>query len=187
VSDWFQSASGLRTEKAVYRKFFSRQVEPSKSDEILLSLQLGVPNSTFDAARATKIHQGLIALQAGFAPNIIKTISTIRNRAELPGFTRLASRANKLAQRGDIRTIRSDAGRIDWQAQALGSFYIDAGVIEFRQAKPNRWKHALDSAWVDWARRPVSLPRAICDCEELVPIVFVPHFSLPRLRGLKTL
>jgi hypothetical protein len=30
----------------------------------------------------------------------------------------------------------------------------------------------------------VALPGPVCDCEELVPIVLVPHRSLPRLRGL---
>src|SRR5258706_4894185 len=109
-------------------------------------------------------------------------MSTIRNGVELSGFTRLAGRADELAQSGDIRSVGSDAGGVNRQAQALGGFYIYAGVIEFRQAKPNCWKHTLDAAGVDRARRPVSLPRAVCDCEELVPIVFVPHFSLPRPR-----
>ena len=103
-------------------------------------------------------------------------------RSGLSGFTRLAGRANKFTKSGNIGTVSSDAGRIDRQTQALGSFYIDAGVIELGQAKPNGWKHALDSARVHRARRSVTLPRTICNCEELVPIVFVPHFSLPRLR-----
>ena len=107
-------------------------------------------------------------------------MSTIRNGVELSWFTRLAGRANEFAQSGNVGSIGSDAGRVDRQAQALSGFYINAGIIELRQAKPNRWKHTLDSARIDRARRSVSLPRAICDCEELVPIVFVPHFSLPR-------
>ena len=103
-------------------------------------------------------------------------------RSGLSGFTRLAGRANKFTKSGNIGTVSSDAGRIDRQTQALGSFYIDAGVIELGQAKPNGWKHALDSARVHRARRSVTLPRTICNCEELVPIVFVPHFSLLRPR-----
>src|ERR1700676_3828701 len=96
---------------------------------------------------------------------IFRSRRTMDWRSGLSGFTRLAGRANKFTKSGNIGTVS-----------------FDAGVIELGQAKPNGWKHALDSARVHRARRSVTLPRTICNCEELVPIVFVPHFSLLRPR-----
>src|ERR1700676_1730373 len=113
---------------------------------------------------------------------IFRSRRTMDWRRGLSGFPRVGGRANKFTKSGNIGTVSSDAGRIDRQTQALGSFYIDAGVIELGQAKPNGWKHALNSAGVYRARRSVTLPRTICNGEELVPIVFVPHDSLLRPR-----
>ena len=102
--------------------------------------------------------------------------------AELPWLARLARGAHKFAQRGDIWAVSPDPCGIDRQSKAFGCFHIDARVIEFREAKPNGWKNALNTAWVHGSGRPAALPGPVCDREELVPIVLVPHRSLPRLR-----
>ena len=104
--------------------------------------------------------------------------------AYLPGPSGLSRGAHKFAQRGDVGPVSSDACSIHREPEPFGSFYIDSGVIEFGEAKPNGWKHALGSTRVDRAWRTVPLPGPVCDCEELVPIVLVPYRSLPRLRDL---
>ena len=104
--------------------------------------------------------------------------------AELPGSARLARGAHKFTQCGDIGAVSPDPCGIDGQSKAFGGFHIDARVIEFREAKPNGRKNALNTAWVHGSRRPATLPGPVCDREELVPIVLVPHRLLPRLRDL---
>ena len=104
--------------------------------------------------------------------------------AERSWSSRWARGADEFAQGGDIWPVCPDACRIDRQTKALGAFHVDARIIEFREAKPDRWKNALSPTRINRSRRTATLPGTACDCEELVPIVFVPHRSLPRLRDL---
>jgi hypothetical protein len=102
----------------------------------------------------------------------------------LPRFSGLTRGAHEFAERRDVWSVSTNPCSVHRQSQAFGSFHINTRIIEFREAKPNGWKHSLGSTRVDRTRWPVSLPRPVCDCEELVPIVLVPHRSLPRLRAL---
>ena len=70
-------------------------------------------------------------------------MSTIKIWAELSRLARLARRADELAQSRDIGSVGADAGRVYGQSQALSGLNVNAGVVEFRQAKPNGWKHPL--------------------------------------------
>src|ERR1700730_13131896 len=122
-------------------------------------LQSGQPASEQHAREARLMPHArakiLYADRRSSPSDFIRTMGTIRNGVKLPGFARLAGRANEFAQSRNVRSVGSDAGRVDWQAQALSGFYVDAGIIELGQAKPNRWKHTLDSAGIDRARGPV--------------------------------
>lgn len=103
-------------------------------------------------------------------------------RRKLRSLERLARGTDKLAQCGDIRPIRAEACRIDRQSEALCRFDVNSSVVKLREAKPNGRQHAMNSRCVHGSRRAMPLPGTICDCEKLVPVVFIPHGSrvLPR-------
>ena len=106
-------------------------------------------------------------------------------QAKLPWSPGLARGAHEFAQRRDIGSVCANPCRIYRQPEAFGGLHVDACVVEFRQAKPNCWKHSLGPARINGSRRAAPLPGPICDCEELMPIVLVPHRSLPRLGNLR--
>jgi hypothetical protein len=168
----------LKTEKAVYRKFSARQVVPSSRVAIFAMSAAKRPGKLGWMPEAG----ARILCPIPRTGISLGSTSTIKIWAELSRLARLARRSNEFAQSRNIGSVGPDAGRIDRQTQALGSLDIDSGIVEFGQAKPNRWKHTLFAARVHWTRRTMALPRAVRDREELVPIVLVPHQSLPRPR-----
>lgn len=89
---------------------------------------------------------------------------------------------HKIAQHGNVWAISPDAACIYGEAKPFGGFQVYPGVVEFRQAKAHRGKHTINSTWIHGAGRTVLMPPAVDYCEELVPIVFVPHGSLLQLR-----
>jgi len=93
---------------------------------------------------------------------------------------RLPRRAHEVAQHGHVRAVRSDAASIHGQAKPLGLIEIDAGVIQLRQTKALRGQHAIQSSWIHWPGRAVTLPRPARQFIKLLPIAFVPrgHRSL---------
>jgi hypothetical protein len=93
----------------------------------------------------------------------------------------LSRRTDKFSQGRNIWAVGADSRRVNGQTQLFSRFHVDSRVVEFGEAKPNGWKHALRAAWVNRSRRAAPLPGLVCDCEELVPIVLIPHRSLPRL------
>ena len=61
------------------------------------------------------------------------------------------------------------------KAKPFGGIQIDAGVIEFREAKARGRNHAVDARGSHRARRTVPSPGVLRRLEELVPIALMPH------------
>src|SRR5712691_2375146 len=87
----------------------------------------------------------------------------------------MAGGANEIAQHRHVGPVSLYAACIYGEAEPFGHFEVDPGVIEFREAKAHSREHTMGSARINRARRPVLVPPAVNNREELVPIVFVPH------------
>src|SRR5712691_8408972 len=87
---------------------------------------------------------------------------------------RMAGRAHKIAQHGNIRAVGSDAPGIDWQSEALGQVQIDTGIVQLGKTETLRWQNAVQACRVDGPRRPATLPGAPRQLVKLLPIAFVP-------------
>lgn len=101
--------------------------------------------------------------------------------------TRLAGRADKIAQHVDIGTIGADTAGIDGKAEALGEIEIDAGVIKFGKTETLGGQHAVQARGIHRPRRAMTLPRAARQFIKLLPIAFVPsgHGSLGSVLFLR--
>jgi hypothetical protein len=94
----------------------------------------------------------------------------------------MAGGANEIAQNRHVGSVSPYTASIYGEAEPLGDFEVNPGVVELREAKAHCREHTMGSARINRARRPVLVPPAVDYREELVPIVFVPHglFPLPR-------
>ena len=99
-------------------------------------------------------------------------------RLESPKLQRLAGGAHEIAQNSDVGAIGADAASIHGQAEVLGKFEIDTGIIEFRKAEARSGEHAVETRRINGARRPMALPRTARQLVELFPIAFVPGIHL---------
>ena len=93
---------------------------------------------------------------------------------------RLAGRAHKIAQHGDVGGVSANPARVHRESEALGEIEIDSGIVEFRKTKPSGWSDAIHAGRIDGPRWPVALPGPARQFVELLPVSLVPsmHGSL---------
>jgi hypothetical protein len=95
---------------------------------------------------------------------------------------RLAGRTDKIAQNGNVGTVRADAPGVHGKSETLREIEIHARVIQFRQTESLRGQHTIDARRIHRAGRTVTPPRAPRQLVKLLPIAFVPsrHFFASR-------
>jgi hypothetical protein len=110
---------------------------------------------------------------------ILRTKARFDKRGrEWPGLKRLARGTDEIAEYSDVGAIGADAASIHGQAEVLGKFEIDTGIIEFREAEARSGEHAVEARRINGAWRPMALPRTARQLVELLPIAFVPGIHL---------
>jgi|SRR5579859_215183 len=110
----------------------------------------------------------------------LKTRLYRKRKAELE---RAAGGADEIAEDGDVGAVDADAAGIDGQAEHFCLFEIDAGVVEFGEAKTLRGQDAIEARGIHGTGRTMALPRTASDLVELLPVAFVPglHFDFANL------
>ena len=88
---------------------------------------------------------------------------------------RLAGRADKVTQDGDIRSVGSDAPGVNWKTEALRHIQVHACIVQFRKAETRGGQNAVKPRRINGPRRAMALPRAARQIVKLLPIAFVPR------------
>jgi len=90
----------------------------------------------------------------------------------------LAGGTDEIAEYSDVGAVGADAAGVHGQAEALGKFEIDSGIVEFRQAETRCGEHAVKARRINGAWRTMALPRTAGEFVKLLPIAFVPGIHL---------